>query len=93
MQSVTFEQDKNATLKLVNEFWESWYVNGISDFVRVPNLTPMVDEHYTTNGLLQQAIDLVHKYVEKLEIKGLERKIFHPENSNPLIVYKVDPTV
>jgi hypothetical protein len=52
MQSVSVEQEKNATLKLVEEFWESWYVNGISDFVKVPNLTPMVDENYSTNGLL-----------------------------------------
>ena len=66
MQSVSVEQEKNATLKLVEEFWESWYVNGISDFVRVPNLTPMVDENYSTNGLLKQAIDLIQKYVEKL---------------------------
>jgi hypothetical protein len=26
-----------------------------------------------------------------LGIKGLERKIFHPEDSNPLVVYKVEP--
>lgn len=51
----------------------------------------MVDTTYRTNGLLESAIELVDKYVQKLEIKGLERRIFHPEDSNPLIVYKVEP--
>jgi hypothetical protein len=44
-------------------YWEEWFVKGISDFVRVPNLTPMVDSNYTSNGLLDQAIDLVDSYV------------------------------
>jgi acetylornithine deacetylase/succinyl-diaminopimelate desuccinylase-like protein len=26
-----------------------------------------------------------------LKIEGLEREIFHPEGSNPLIVYRVEP--
>jgi hypothetical protein len=43
----------------VDEFWDSWFVKGLSDFVEVPNLTPMVDEHYQTNGLLEKAIDVV----------------------------------
>jgi nitroimidazol reductase NimA-like FMN-containing flavoprotein (pyridoxamine 5'-phosphate oxidase superfamily) len=51
----------------------------------------MVDTTYRTNGLLEKAIELVDQYVQKLEIKGLERKIFHPEDSNPLIVYKIEP--
>lgn len=51
----------------------------------------MVDTTYRTNGLLEKAIELVDQYVQKLGIKGLERKIFHPEDSNPLVVYKVEP--
>lgn len=51
----------------------------------------MVDTTYRTNGLLERAIDLVDQYINKLDIKGIERKIFHPEDSNPLVVYKVEP--
>ena len=84
-------QDHAETARLIEQFWDSWYIPGISDFVSIPNLTPMVDTTYRTNGLLEKAIDLVDQYVNKLEIKGVERKVFHPENSNPLIVYKVEP--
>jgi hypothetical protein len=55
--------NKEATLKFIEEHYESWYVAGLADFVRIPNLTPMVDAEYATNGLVQQAIDVVDQYI------------------------------
>jgi hypothetical protein len=63
-------------LSFVDAHWEKWFIAGLSDFIRVPNLTPMVDPEYLKNGLVEKAIELVDDYVQKLEIKGLERKIF-----------------
>jgi len=34
----------------MDEYFDPWFVKGLSDFVRVPNLTPMVDTEYLTNG-------------------------------------------
>lgn len=45
--------NKEATIKTIEEHWDSWYVKGLGDFVRIPNLTPMVDENYLTNGLVE----------------------------------------
>lgn len=35
-------------------------------------------------------MEVVDKYIQKLEIKGLTRHVFHPEGMNPLIVYVVE---
>jgi hypothetical protein len=51
--------DKEKTLDYVNSQWESWFIPALSDFVRVPNLTPMVDPDYLTNGLVQQSMEQV----------------------------------
>lgn len=74
----------------IDENYDSWFVKGLGDFVRVPNLTQMADANFATNGLIQQAMEVVDSYIQKLEIKGLRREIFHPEGKNPLIVYIVD---
>lgn len=37
-------------------------------------------------------MEVVDKYINQLEIKGIHRHVFHPEGTNPLIVYVVDPT-
>ena len=60
--------NRDATLKFIDEHWDNWYVQGLSDFIKVPNLTPMVDDAFLTNGLIQQAMTCVDEYVNKLEI-------------------------
>ena len=35
-------------------------------------------------------MQLVDDYINKLEIKGLSRQVFHPEGKNPLIVYVIE---
>lgn len=83
---------KEETLKYIESLWDSWYVKGLGDFVRVPNLTPMVDAEFLTNGLIEQSMDLVDSYINKLEIKGISKQIFQPAGSSPLIVYVVEPS-
>ena len=82
--------DKSKTLTYIDSQWDPWFVTGLSDFISCPNLTPMVDDQYLTNGLVEKCIQLVDDYVNKLEIFGLTRKIFQPEGKTPLIVYVVD---
>lgn len=45
--------NKEETLKNINAQWDNWFIPALSDFVRVPNLTTMVDPDYLTNGLVQ----------------------------------------
>ena len=82
--------DATQTLKNIDQHWEDWYVKGLADFVRVPNLTPLVDPDYLTNGLCEKAMACVDDYINKLEVKGLQKKIYQPEGSVPLIVYVVE---
>ena len=58
--------------------------------VRTPNLTPMVDKEFLTNGLIEKAIDVIDQYIRKLDIKGLSRHIYQPEGVNPMVVYVVE---
>jgi acetylornithine deacetylase/succinyl-diaminopimelate desuccinylase-like protein len=83
--------DFDKTSQFVDGLWESWFVPGLSDFINVPNLTPMVDPEYLTNGKLEQAIDLVDTYINKLNIRGISRKIYKNEKNMPLIVYIIEP--
>ena len=66
-------------------------MKGLSDFVKVPNLTPLVDKQFLTNGLIEKAMACVDEYVKKLNIKGIKRKVFQPKGSAPLVVYVVEP--
>lgn len=84
--------DKQKTAEYVKSMWDDWYIPALGDFVRVPNLTPMVDEDYLTNGLVEKAAKLVDDYIQKLDIKGLSSQTFRTEDGLPLLVYIVEPT-
>lgn len=71
--------NKDATLGYIEEKWEDWYVDGLKEFIKVPNLSLLYDPEYQTNGLIEQAMDLVDSYVNRLEIVGLEKRIFKGE--------------
>ena len=43
--------NKETTKSIVHDHFDSWFVPGLQEFVRVPNLSPMVDTEYLTNGL------------------------------------------
>jgi len=48
--------DKEATSRNIDEKWDDWYVKGLSDFIRVPNLSPLYDAEFFTNGRIEEAI-------------------------------------
>jgi len=76
----------------MDQYWDNWYVKGLSEFIEIPNLTPMVDPDYLKNGLNEKAMELVDNYINELELKGMHKKIFQPEGMTPLIVYIVEKT-
>lgn len=45
--------NKDSTISYIDSKFDSWFVKGLQDFVRIPNLTPMVDSNYLTNGLVE----------------------------------------
>ena len=84
--------DKNKTLNFVESKWNDWYVKGLSDFIRVPNLSPSYDPEFLTNGKIEQAMKLIDDYIKLLDIKGTSRKVFQPKGSVPLVVYVIEPS-
>jgi acetylornithine deacetylase/succinyl-diaminopimelate desuccinylase-like protein len=79
----------DKTNETIDAHWDNWYVPGLSDFIGVENLTTMVDPEYLTNGKMEEAIDLVDKYINNLKIVGIERKVYRAENGLPLVTYVV----
>ena len=84
--------DKAQTEANIEAKWDDWYVKGLSDFIRVPNLSPNYDAEFLTNGRIEESMVLVDNYVNQLEIAGISKKIFQPEGSVPLVVYVIEPT-
>ena len=82
--------DKAKTEETINSHWDSWWVPGLQEFVRIPNLTTMVDPDYLTNGLVEKAMEQVDGCIQALGVKGLSKEIFRAENNLPMVIYVVE---
>ena len=51
-QDVGAEDRASFIVRDIERLWDSWFINGISDFVRVPNLSELFDDEFKTNGLI-----------------------------------------
>lgn len=83
---------KEETQEIVEKYWKSWFIPALSDFVRVPNLTPMIDNEYLSNGLLEKSVECIDDYFNKLQIKGLSKYIYKSDTGIPLVCYIVEPS-
>ena len=52
-------ESKDNMAEYIDSQFEPFFVKGLQEFVRIPNLTPMVDPDYATNGLVQKAMECV----------------------------------
>ena len=78
--------DTAKTTKYVEDNFEKYFVEPLSDFVRIPNLTPAFDPEFYTNGLIEQAIDHVKNFAESLNIEGLEFHVHNEPDRAPMAV-------
>jgi acetylornithine deacetylase/succinyl-diaminopimelate desuccinylase-like protein len=67
-------------------------LEGISDFVRVPNVTPDLDKDFFSNGLIQQAIEVVKSWILKQGIKGLTAEVIESPGISPLLYVDIPST-
>ena len=58
----------------------------------MPNLSPNFDAEFKTNGKIEEAMELVDNYVNRLEIEGISKQIYKLEGSVPMVVYVIEPT-
>ena len=82
--------NKDKTETYIASQWEDWYVKGLSDFIECPNLSPMFDSEFLTNGLIWDCAKLVDDYINKLNIAGMTKHTFNPEGKSPMIVYIIE---
>lgn len=77
---------------------ENWWMNPggaldvIQEYIRVPNQSPMFDEHWKTNGLLDKAADLLIQWAKSLNISNQSIRLVKEKDKTPLIFITIEPT-
>jgi acetylornithine deacetylase/succinyl-diaminopimelate desuccinylase-like protein len=79
--------DFAKTNAYVDAHFEDMFVEPLSRFIEIPNLSPDYDQEFFTNGLIHQAIDQVVDFADSLKIPGLEHHLCNEEGKAPMLFF------
>eukprot|EP01118_Nematostelium_gracile_P005018 TRINITY_DN159_c0_g1_i1.p1 TRINITY_DN159_c0_g1~~TRINITY_DN159_c0_g1_i1.p1 ORF type:complete len:476 (-),score=170.23 TRINITY_DN159_c0_g1_i1:64-1491(-) len=84
--------DKAQLSSFVSQFWDDEIIPKLSEYIKIPNTSPSFDKDWATNGLLDQAANLIVDWVKKQAVPKLEIEIVRLEGRTPLIFMTVPAT-
>jgi acetylornithine deacetylase/succinyl-diaminopimelate desuccinylase-like protein len=64
----------------------------LMEYIRVPSLSPLFDSNWESNGLMEQAQEILLSYVKSLNIAGFTHEILKEEGRPWLFYGEVQPT-
>jgi acetylornithine deacetylase/succinyl-diaminopimelate desuccinylase-like protein len=78
------------TIKSVNEQFEKELIPGLSEFIKIDNLSPFFDAEWNTNGKLEKAANFILDWVKRQGVKGLKGEVIKDDDKSPLVFIEVD---
>ena len=82
--------DSKKTAAFVKREWHENVIPSLMDFIRVPNVSPSFDAAWATNGLQEQAFDLVTKWAEAQNLAGCKIELLKDTGRTPLLFLEVE---
>ena len=80
--SINNEQIWQSTEK----FWEEQIVESLSEYIRIPNKSPMFDPNWKSNGYMDEAIAHVTRWVESQQVPGLNLALHELPGRTPTLL-------
>ncbi len=78
-----------ATQDFVTKMWDDSIVPALSDFVRIPALSPAFDANWSGHGHLDEAAKLMKNWADALGIPGMTSEILQLEGRTPLLFIEI----
>ncbi len=72
-------------LEFVSEVWDRQIVPQLSDYIKIPNKSPMFDAHWSERGYMKEAMDLIEAWVRAQPIPGMTVERIQLPGRTPLL--------
>ena len=73
----------------VSGMWDDQIVPQLSDYIRIPNKSPMFDAEWSSHGYMKEAMDLIETWVRNQPICGMRVERFQLEGRTPLLFIEI----
>lgn len=82
---------QDALKEYIHKTFDETFLPSLMDFVKIPNLSPLFDPEWNTNGLLIKAANHLKDFADSLELKGYTSEIVKEDDKTPLLFLTIEP--
>ena len=77
--------DTKKAADFVNQLWDSSIVPEISEYIRIPNKSPIFDPDWEKHGHMEKAVAMLEDWCKQQPIKDMQIEIVRIEGRTPLL--------
>lgn len=85
--------DLKQTQSLVDRVWNETIVPTLSDYIKIPNLSPMFDARWRESGHMERVLALVLEWIRGQAVPGLTAEVLRLPGRTPLLLLEAPGTV
>ena len=78
--------DQDQILDYVDSFWETDIIDSLSEYIKIPNKSPMFDKDWEANGHMQVAMDHVMAWITAQQVPGLTMALHQLPGRTPTLL-------
>lgn len=77
--------DHKKTADFVNDIWDASIIPEISEYIKIPNKSPLFDPDWEKHGYMEQAVQMLEAWSKKQAIEGMQVEIIRIEGRTPIL--------
>ena len=85
--------DTEKTRDLTWKTWDESILPQLADYVRIPNKSPVFDPEWEAHGHMEAAIQLMKRWADAQEIKGMKSEILRIAGRTPVLYLDIPGSV
>jgi len=84
--------DNKRTSDFVEKQWDTSIVPTITEYIKIPNKSPMFDADWKKHGHMDRAVKLIEGWCRERSIDGIKIEVLQPKDRTPLIFMEIPGT-
>jgi len=81
--------NKDKLKAFVDDQWDKVLLPKVSEYITIPNQSPLYDSAWNTNGHMDAAVQLIVDWVKAQPVEGLQLEVVRLEGRTPLLFIEV----
>jgi acetylornithine deacetylase/succinyl-diaminopimelate desuccinylase-like protein len=81
--------DSKKTAEFVNAVWDDSIIPELSEYIKIPNKSPMFDPDWEANGHMDKAVEMFRAWSEKQAIDGMQIEVVRIAGRTPVLFIEI----